>query len=272
MQNDLIEKAFLEDRPSGDITTQALGEKEKFGIALLIAKEDLILSGSELFNESLLFCNSELKISWNFSDGDEVLDQQTVAQIDGNLIDLIQAERVALNFLGYLSGIATQTRKFVIAKGENQTQILDTRKTIPLYRAWSKKAVVDGGGTNHRMDLSHSILIKENHICIAGGLIEAIEKTRKQTDLPITIEVQNLDEVKKAVSMNVDHIMLDNMNDEMIIQALKLIPKNIYTEASGNMNLDRVKRISSLGLSGISIGALTHSVKNADFSLLFKWS
>ncbi len=272
MPNELIEKAFLEDRPHGDITTLSLEVQEKFGLAELIAKEDLVLAGVDLFNQSLHYCNPELNITWNFSEGDEVLDRQIVAQIDGNLVDLIQAERVALNFLGYLSGIATQTRKFVEALQGSSTQILDTRKTLPLYRKLSKKAVVCGGGVNHRMDLSDSILIKENHICLAGSLQEAVERIRHNSEKPIALEVKNIDEVKKAIALKVNHIMLDNMNDDMIREALLLIPDEIYTEASGNMNLERVKRLAHFGLDGISVGALTHSVKNADFSLLFNWN
>ena len=161
MNTELISKAFQEDSPNGDITTESLGVKEKPGSAQLVAKQDLILSGSELFTESVHFCDSQMDLRWQFKDGDQVLMGQTVAQIYGNMIQLIQAERVALNFLGFLSGIATQTLAFTEACQGTKTQILDTRKTLPLYRSHCKKAVKDGGGTNHRMGLSDAILIKE---------------------------------------------------------------------------------------------------------------
>lgn len=272
MSHSLIEKAFFEDRPSGDATTDALGVSEKYGMARLIAKEDLILSGRKLFEDSLHFLDSHLQVKWQFKDGEEILNRQVVAQIEGNLIQLIQAERVALNFLGYLSGIATQTRHFVDSCQGTTCKILDTRKTIPLYRELSKQAVVDGGGSNHRMGLSDAILIKENHIQIAGDFKKCIEQVRSQTHLPIEVEVKNLEEVQWAVELKVQRIMLDNMNLEQMKQALLLIPSEIETEASGNMTLERIPQVAALGVDFISVGALTHSVKNADLSLLFDWS
>ena len=259
MSIEIIEKAFIEDRPQGDITTGSLSISEKFGMARLIAKQDLILSGQELFSASLHHLDPELKIRWQFENGENVLDQQVVAQISGNLIQLIQAERVALNFLGFLSGIATETNKFVKACADTGCKILDTRKTRPLYREYSKNAVRHGGGSNHRMGLSDAVLIKENHIQIAGSLEDCISQIRKNTELPIEIEVKNIDEVKRAVSLKVNRIMLDNM------------PSDIETEASGNMTLDRIPEVASLGVNFISVGALTHSVKNADLSLIFDW-
>lgn len=266
-----IEKAFQEDIPNSDITTTSLGVKEKVGIAKIIAKQDLVLSGRDIFNEVLEFKDPQLKTHWHFQDGDQVLSGQTMAQIEGNLIQVIQAERVALNFLGYLSGIATQTRKYVEACKGTQTQILDTRKTLPLYRELAKKAVVDGGGTNHRMNLSDQVMIKENHVQIAGGFRLAIEKIKSETDAFIEVETTNLEEVKEAVSQEVNQIMLDNMSDQTMSEALKLIPDSIKTEASGNMTLERISQVASLGVDFISVGALTHSVTNADISMLFDW-
>lgn len=272
MTKEDIQKAYLEDMPTGDLTTDCLQIKEKYGVAQLIAKQDLILSGQECFSQAVHFIDPTLNIHWQFGDGDSILNQQTVAQIDGNMVQLIQAERVALNFLGYLSGIATQTHSFVQACAGTKTKILDTRKTLPLYRKLAKKAVVDGGGTNHRMNLSDAVLIKENHISLAGGLQEALSCVRAQTDKPIEIEVKNLSEVEQAVQRQADHIMLDNMTDEMMSEALRLIPEGIKSEASGNMTLARIPQVAALGVDFISVGALTHSVKNADLSLLFDWS
>jgi nicotinate-nucleotide pyrophosphorylase (carboxylating) len=272
MMEDLIQKAFLEDIPHKDLTTTSLKTKDKFGCAQLIAKQDLVLSGSPLFEASLHHLDPGLEVSWQFKPGDEVLDRQILAQISGNLISLIQAERVALNFLGLLSGIATQTSHFVKACAGTQARILDTRKTIPLYRAFSKQAVIDGGGHNHRMNLSDAILIKENHIAIAGGFRECIKQIRSQSDQPIEVETKNIHEVQEAVELKVSRIMLDNMSLQEMSRCLELIPESIETEASGNMTLDRIPDVAALGVDFISVGALTHSAKNADFSLIFDWN
>lgn len=270
--NDLIKNAFSEDLPSGDLTTDSLEISEKFGMAKVIAKQDLILSGSQCFNESLHYCDQGLTVNWYFQDGEEILKGQCAAQIDGNLINLIKAERVALNFLGYLSGIATETSKYVEACHGTTTKILDTRKTLPGFRVLAKQAVIHGGGSNHRMNLSDAIMIKENHIVLAGNMGTAIEQIRKKSDQPIEVETTNLTEVKEAVAYQVNQIMLDNMSTETMIEALKLIPKDIKTEASGNMTLARTSEVAATGVDFISVGALTHSVTNADFSMLFDWS
>ncbi len=269
---DLIKNAFAEDIPNLDLTTTSLAKKESFGVAKLIAKQDLILSGQSLFDECLYFLDDELEITWHFKNGDQVLDQQTVAQISGNLISLIQAERVALNFLGFLSGIATLTGQFVKACAGTETKILDTRKTLPLMRALSKQAVVDGGGVNHRMNLSDGVLIKENHIAIAGSIEACVQQIAEKTELPIEVETKSPDEVKEAVAHGAHRIMLDNMSLDQMGECLRLIPPGVETEASGNMTLERVAAVAALGVDFISVGALTHSAKTADFSLLFDWS
>ncbi len=272
MTESLIKQAFAEDIPTGDITTEALKVENKFGLAKLVAKQDLVLSGSTLFSQTLKHGDTELDTHWHFKPGDEVLAGQTVADIKGNLIALIKAERVALNFLGFLSGIATQTQEYVKACQGTHTKILDTRKTLPLYRDLAKQAVVDGGGTNHRQNLSDGVLIKENHIAIAGGFKECVLMVQQATTTPIEVETQNIAEVKLAVSLGVQRIMLDNMTNDAMSACLAVIPKEIETEASGNMTLERISSVAALGVDFISVGALTHSVKNADFSLLFEWS
>ncbi len=266
-----IEEAFNEDLPAGDITTESLSIPSHFGVAQLIAKQDLILSGQDLFTRAVKYVDSELELKWFFKDGDSILNRQSVCQIQGNLTELLKAERVALNFLGYLSGIATTTHEFAKACGESKTKILDTRKTLPLYREWSKKAVVDGGGKNHRMNLSDKILVKENHLHLTGGLESCVAKIRENSSKEIEVEVKNLDEVKEAIQLGVNRIMLDNMSLEDMKKALEITPKTIETEASGNMTLDRIPEVAALGVDFISVGALTHSVKTADFSLLFDW-
>jgi len=268
----LISLAYDEDIPKGDITTESLDVKEKHGKARLVAKEDLVLSGKDLFTKCLRHLNSEFKIKWYFSDGDFILNQQSVALIEGNLIDLLKAERVALNFLGKLSGISSLTRCFVTEISNTKCKILDTRKTTPLFRDLEKKAVIDGGGVNHRRDLSSAILIKENHITIAGSVEAALSKAQKHPETMIEIEVQNLEELHRAKNLKPDRIMLDNMTTEDMAEARKLTPLSIQLEASGNMSLKRVKEVAETGVNFISVGALTHSAPCADLSLLFEWA
>ncbi len=267
----MIHEALNEDMPDGDITTDSLGVNSHPGRAKLLAKEDLILSGSTVFAQTLSAVEPESRIQWYFKDSDLVLKGQTVAVIEGNLIALLKGERVALNFLGRLSGIATFTRCFVNELGKSKTKILDTRKTLPLYRELEKQAVLHGGGKNHRKNLSDAVLIKNNHIAVMGGIIQAVEAIRKKHQGPIEVEARTLGEVKIAVSLNVDRILLDNMTNDMLSEALAAIPKSIQTEASGNMNVARVKSIANLGLTYISVGAITHSAPTADLSLHFDW-
>lgn len=268
---ELIRASLKEDIPAGDITTDSLGIKEKLGRARLVAKEDLVLSGRDFFAATMKEMNSELMIHWQYDEGAFVLSGQTLASITGNLLPVLQAERVALNFLGHFSGIATYTRCFVKEVEGTHCQILDTRKTLPLYRAWEKQAVLHGRGHNHRMSLSEAVLIKENHIRVAGGLREAITRTREKTSKPIEIECCTIEEVLVAASMGVQRILLDNMSNDLMRVALEKIPKSIEVEASGNMSLERVKSVAELGVDFISVGAITHSAPCADFSLQFDW-
>lgn len=268
---DLIKAALKEDMPSGDVTTESLAMKPKFGEALLKAKEDLVLSGANAFEETILFLEPQVKVKWFFNEGDLVYKGQNICSVEGDLLQILKSERVALNFLGRLSGIATLTRNFVKEVEGTQTRILDTRKTTPLLRNLEKRAVQHGGGHNHRFNLSEAVLIKDNHISLMGGIAKAVGRLRQNCTLPIEVEASNLEQVKECVSLNIQRILLDNMNNEMMAMALKLIPKEIKTEASGNMILSRVKSVAQLGVDFISVGALTHSANCADVSLLFDW-
>tara|TARA_B110001454_G_scaffold219202_1_gene252069 strand:+ start:169574 stop:170401 length:828 start_codon:yes stop_codon:yes gene_type:complete len=269
--NDLIKAAIKEDMPHGDVTTDSLGLTPKIGKAVLKAKEDIILSGLLPFESTVLMLEPNGKIKWHFEEGQRVLKGQNICSLEGDLIQILKAERVALNFLGHLSGIATYTRRFVDAVAGTKTRILDTRKTLPGYRDIEKKAVVHGGGVNHRMNLSTAILIKDNHIAMMGGIKAAVERTRKNTDLDIEVEASTLDEVKIAVEMKVKRILLDNMNTQLLADACAIIPDTIETEASGNMSLARVPEVAKTGVDFISVGALTHSAPVADVSLQFDW-
>lgn len=268
---EMIEQAFLEDLPNGDITTDSLAVKSYPGSAKLIAKSDLILSGQDIFEKCLLHMEPHIQIKWLFQDGQLVLKKQTICSIKGNLINILKAERVALNFLGKLSGIATLTRRFANEVRNTDTKILDTRKTTPLYRDLEKKAVLDGGGKNHRRDLSDEVMIKENHVRIALTLANAIDQIKSQTKKFMTVEAHSLADVEVCVQKGVNRILLDNMDIETIKKALEKIPSHIETEASGNMTLDRVGKVAATGVNYISVGLLTHSSPVADISMIFDW-
>ncbi len=270
--NEMIREAFAEDMPSGDATTDNLGLSEVIGDAKLIAKEDLVLCGRRIFDSCVKFVAPDMALNWQFKDGDFVLRGQTVCWLRGDLLKLLKAERVSLNFLGRLSGIASLTRCFAQEVAHTKTKILDTRKTAPLWRALEKQAVRAGGGQNHRMDLSAAILIKDNHIRAAGSIEAAIRHIRQKTSEPIEIECSTIEEVRRALNERVQRILLDNMTTEQIREARGLIPSVIQVEASGNMTLSRVREVAEAGVDFISVGAITHSAPNADFSLMFEWT
>jgi nicotinate-nucleotide pyrophosphorylase (carboxylating) len=186
--HDLIRAALKEDMPKGDLTTESLALLPRMGKARLIAKEDIILSGTGPFEQVILALDSNARLLWQFEEGDLILKNQNICTINGDLIQVLKAERIALNFLGHLSGISTYTRCFVQKISHTKTKILDTRKTLPGYRELEKRAVVHGGGENHRLNLSDAILIKDNHITVMGGITPAVERTRAHT--PKSIEVE----------------------------------------------------------------------------------
>lgn len=268
---ELIRAAIKEDMPSGDVTTESLALKPREGRARLKAKCDITLSGATAFEQTMLLLEPNAKIKWHFEEGQPVLKGQLICTIEGDLVQILKAERVALNFLGHLAGIATFTSRFVKQIEGTQTKILDTRKTTPAYRELEKKAVVHGGGVNHRMNLSTAILLKDNHISVMGGIRAAVGRVREHSQLPIEVEAGTIAEVKEAVEMKASRILLDNMSNDLLKEALSLIPNEIETEASGNMNLERVRSVAELGVDFISVGALTHSAPTADISLEFLW-
>ncbi len=266
----IIQFAINEDMPKGDITTDSLQLKNRTGRAQLVAKEDLILSGSILFEKVFLTINPNIELHWIKKDSELVLKYQKIVNIKGSLADILKAERVALNFLGKMSGIATLARCFVDQVAGTHTQILDTRKTTPLFRQWEREAVVHGGGKNHRLNLSDRVLIKENHIQAAGGITKAVELVRSNSHQWIQVGTRTLDDVKLAIAAKVNSILLDNMSNEMLVAAVKIIPDSIETEASGNMNLERIRSVAETGVRYISVGMLTHSAPTADVSLLIE--
>jgi nicotinate-nucleotide pyrophosphorylase (carboxylating) len=275
---ELIRAALNEDMPRGDLTTDCLGFAPRFGQARLIAKQDLILSGTAAFEQTIETLEPMSKVQWHFREGDRVLNRQIICHVTGDLIQVLKAERVALNFVGHLSGIASLTGQFVEQVSHTNTKILDTRKTLPGYRDLEKKAVAHGGGMNHRYNLSDAILVKDNHIMVAGGLRKAVERIRMNTQEKIEIECSSLEDVNEAIQLEVDRILLDNMDNNALYEAVRLVKsfesrttKRLFTEASGNMSLSRVKSVAEIGVDYISVGALTHSAPTADISLLFDW-
>ena len=269
---DLIKAAIHEDMPTGDLTTESLALNSREGRAKLIAKQDLILSGTNAFEMTMQTLEPNVKIKWHFKDGDKVLDRQNICTIQGDLIQVLKAERVALNFLMHLSGIATFTNSFVAKITNSSTRILDTRKNLPGYRDLEKKAVLHGGGMNHRMNLSDAVLVKDNHISVMNGITAAVEKIRKNTTAAIEVEARTLEDVKECIHLNVQRILLDNMSNELMKQCVEITPEHIELEASGNMNLERVSGVAETGVDYISVGALTHSAPSADISLMFQWN
>lgn len=268
---ELIQSALKEDAPYGDLTCQSLALPNENTVGYFVAKDDLVLSGVD-FLLAIQDLDLNIDVEIFFKDGAKIKKGQNIAQVFGPWANLVIVERVILNFIGKFSGIATLTNKFVNEVKQTECKILDTRKTTPLYRNLEKKAVVHGGGQNHRMNLSDEIMLKENHISRCSGDLKntLINLRKKCPDKKITVECQNLDEVQTVIQCPIDQILLDNMNNETLKKAVTLIPKNIKSEASGNMSLDRVKSVAETGVNFISIGALTHSAPVADISFLLK--
>src|SRR5574344_1579632 len=270
--NTLIEIGLKEDINTGDLTTDLLIPAQRQSEAIMIAKADGIIAG--LFVAEAVFrkLDSNIVFQASVKDGDKVTKGQLICTIKGAYRALLTGERLALNFLQRMSGIATATSEYVEAGKEYKTEILDTRKTVPGLRVLDKYAVKAGGGTNHRIGLFDMVLIKDNHISVAGGITNAVNAIRPNIskDIKIEVETTTLDEVKEALAMNVDIIMLDNMDNATMTEAVKIINGKAKVEASGNMNLKRVREVAATGVDFISIGALTHSVTALDISQKIK--
>jgi nicotinate-nucleotide pyrophosphorylase (carboxylating) len=268
----IVEAALLEDIGTGDITTTAIVSRKMGGKAQAIAKDDFIVAGIDIFQDVFICLDDHIQFNLPVSDGQAVKKGDVVAEVSGSLIYILQAERVALNLFQRMCGIATLTRKYVEAVRGLKAKILDTRKTMPGLRLLDKMAVSIGGGFNHRMGLYDGVLIKDNHISAAGSIAAAVEAQKRRLPhiLKIEVETKNLQEVQEALDCRVDIILLDNMSTEVMQKAVELIGGRALTEASGNVNLQRIAAIAATGVDLISIGELTHSVRAADISLLIK--
>jgi nicotinate-nucleotide pyrophosphorylase (carboxylating) len=268
----LIEIGLREDVNTGDLTTDLLIPANIQTTAIMIAKADGIIAGLGVAEAVFRKLDQKIKFQAQVSDGDKIKKGDLICTIWGSYRALLTGERLALNFLQRMSGIATETAKYVEMVSGFKTEILDTRKTVPGLRLLDKYAVKAGGGTNHRMGLYDMVMIKDNHISVAGGITHAVESIRPSVSEFIKIEVETttLEEVKEALQTGVDIIMLDNMDVETMKVAVSLIAGKAKVEASGNMNLERVREVASTGVDYISIGALTHSVTALDISLKIK--
>lgn len=268
----MIRLALAEDVRSGDVTSAWTIPENQNQHARLIAKEDGVLAGLPVIELVFAELNANVNVTLHKQDGDVVKKGDLIAELEGSTRDLLTGERTLLNFIQQLSGVASVAHTFQKALEGGKTKVLDTRKTLPGFRTLQKYAVRVGGGGNHRMGLFDMVLVKDNHIAAAGGVLEALEVVRKNNteNLMVEMEVESLEDLQKLLNKGVDVIMLDNMSNEMMAEALKIIKESgdkVLVEGSGNMTLERAKEIATLGLDYISVGALTHSVRALDISM-----
>ncbi|MEO0202612.1 MAG: carboxylating nicotinate-nucleotide diphosphorylase [candidate division WOR-3 bacterium] len=264
----ILQYSILEDSFYGDLTSEIL-QISGNGKFVAISKEDAIICGLKIFQKIFKLINSSIEVKLFFKDGNFVKSGEIIAEIKGNLRDILKGERIALNFIQKLSGISTNTYYFVKQIEGTNCKILDTRKTTPLLRKLEKYAVRIGGGYNHRFSLFDGILIKDNHIRAVGGIENAIKLALKNKPIgkEIEVEVSSLEELEIAIKYPINIVMLDNFNIDMIKQALSLINNRLKVEVSGGVNLNNVRDIALLGVDYISVGALTHSSRWIDISL-----
>jgi len=268
----LVDMAIAEDLGTGDITSEAIISNQIMVKAFLIAKAPGIIAGLPLADFIFSTIDKNCHFKALVKEGAHVEPKTKIAEVTGAYKSLLMAERTVLNFVQRFSGIATETALFVSQTKGTKTQILDTRKTLPAYRVLDKYAVKVGGGTNHRFGLYDMVMLKENHIEVAGGITNAVMQVRAKVNHNIKIEVEtkNLEEVQEALSNGVDVIMLDNMPIDTMRKAVKLINGKLKVEASGNMTLNRIAEVAATGVDFISVGALTHSVDALDISMLIE--
>jgi nicotinate-nucleotide pyrophosphorylase (carboxylating) len=271
----IVSLALREDIRNGDITTQAVFSGNETTTGTFWCKESGVIAGLELAEYIFKRIDPEIRFNKHINDGEAVTRGDVLAEVSGPADSILTGERTVLNFMQRMSGVATKTATFVEAISHTKTKLLDTRKTIPGHRYLDKWAVRLGGGKNHRYCLDDMYLIKDNHIAVAGGITKAIaacikHKERNGFSWKIEVEVTTHDQLKEAIETgNVDFVLLDNMNLKQLQKSVEIVGGRVKTEASGNMTLDRVPKVAETGVDFISVGALTHSVKALDISLLF---
>ena len=265
----VVKKALEEDlRPKGDITTNLVNSKNKVIKARIIARQDGVIAGLEFCKAAFKLVGKETVFLKKISDGKKINKNKVIAEIKAKTKTILTAERTALNFLNHASGIATITNQFV-KKISKKTKICCTRKTTPNLRTLEKYAVKKGGGYNHRYNLSDEILIKDNHISVSKSLSGLIKKAIKTKKI-ITVEVENINQLKQVLGLKFKRILFDNMNSSQLKKCIKLCKNKYQTEYSGNATLKNIKQISKTGINRISVGAITHSAKSFDTTLLFR--
>ena len=270
MQADqLIRMALQEDITSEDVSTNAVMPTATKGTVELIAKEDGVIAGLDIYARVFTILDEKTEIDFHCKDGDEVKKGELMATVTGDIRVLLYGERVALNYLQRMSGIATYTRQVAKLLEGSKVTLLDTRKTTPNCRVFEKYAVRVGGGCNHRYNLSDGVLLKDNHIGAAGSVTKAIQMAKAYAPFvrKIEIEVETLEQVKEAVEAGADIIMLDNMTPEVMKQAVELINGRAQTECSGNITKENIQKIREIGVDFVSSGALTHSAPILDISM-----
>ena len=265
----LIDLAIQEDIGPGDITTDSLVPADREGRAVILAKESLVLAGLETACRVFLRFDEQIVFKTTHKDGDRIPKGTTFIKLEGRLAALLKDERIALNFLQRMCGIATHVRTYMDEMGDSPVRLVDTRKTTPGWRVLEKYAVRVGGGANHRMGLYDGVLIKDNHIAACGGVKQAIARARQYIShlVKVEVEVSSLDEAGQAVAAGADVIMLDNMNVAEIRQAVDMIGRSALVEVSGNVTMERLKGLAGTGVDLISIGALTHAARAVDISM-----
>ena len=268
---ELIKQALIEDGYDNDVTTFNLINKDMMLSGSFIVKATGVVSGIDVAKEVFRQINPKIKMEILKDNGTFVNRGDVIASIEGPMRDILRGERVALNFLQRMSGMAATTAKFVQELAGTECKILDTRKTTPLLRVLERQAVRDGGGMNHRYNLSDQVLIKDNLIAAVGSIEKAVEMVRKSVGktMKIEVEVETKEEFLEALGTSADIIMLDNMNNELMKELVEINNHSKKIEASGNMELKRVRSVALLGVDYISVGALTHSYKSLDISLKF---
>jgi len=269
--DEFIRKSLEEDIGTGDITTRYLDFEPQISVAYIISKATGVIAGIDIAKQVFKMVDPELKITLYSKDGDSVKPNEEIMRLEGRPSSILQGERTALNFMQRLSGIATKTAKYVSLLEGLNVKLLDTRKTTPLLRSLEKYAVRVGGGYNHRFGLFGMVLIKENHIRACGSITEAVNRIRKHNiSYKIEVEVTNAKEVAEAVNAGVDRVMLDNMTPEQIRKVVKKYKDILEFEVSGGITEENIRTYAETGVQFISSGALTHSYKSLDISLLFK--
>ena len=265
----LILEALKEDISSEDVTTNSVMKEAVAGEVDLICKQDGIIAGLEVFERVFTLLDPDTKVELYYKDGEEVKNGQLMGKVKGDIRVLLSGERVALNYLQRMSGIATYTNSVAKLLERSKIKLLDTRKTTPNMRIFEKYAVRAGGGYNHRYNLSDGVLLKDNHIGAAGSVTKAVQMAKEYAPFVriIEVEVENLDMVKEAVEAGADIIMLDNMSPEDMKKAVELIDGRAQTECSGNVTKENIARLTEIGVDYISSGALTHSAPILDISL-----